>query len=320
MARFLREPILVFDADQSNDAHVQRYAYKTFRRHNGTDHDMLKHYRTELREIIWRRAGTFMCSQPSSSYSTMTITFLVSATAKLFSKGELKATPNMYHWKESINNMNPTEASVDLRTTNQLANTPEINGRMHKRLEMRNRLDLVHARLGLHLLDHTDVKIDLSTALSLEEIYIHTAYGIDDYAANSQRDNGEDSSVAALPLRQARPATGALVANTYFRILRGPLDKPLDDVDVPLDDLVSAANEKTFAQWCSLYREELNIPPTKRRNSKPSNIRSGCSQIHWHYGISSHSFHILRRRLNAGHLPAYSVGEPSKHTMNKWLL
>ncbi|KAE9067051.1 hypothetical protein PF010_g27622 [Phytophthora fragariae] len=143
----------------------------------------------------------------------------------------------------TINDMSEYERNVDLSTVNQLADCEEVNAIVIKRLEMRDRLDLVHIRLGLPTLPSAGMVADWEEVLAKEEQLIHQEYGIDHYAANSQTEMDSDVDDEQMPRRHARAATG------------------------------EAANQDAFTKWCSLYRKRFKIPATKRR-AQPADIRT----------------------------------------------
>ncbi|KAF4130472.1 hypothetical protein GN958_ATG20366 [Phytophthora infestans] len=116
--------------------------------------------------------------------------------------------------------------------------------------------------------------------LQQEEQHIHAAYGIDAYSTGSQQDETNGNGVVSMPTRYARPAYGVLVQNTYFRLLRASKSVSMDEVDVPLADLIAWAYLEAFSKWCVLFRETFQIPLTKRRGSRPTDITKWLLKDH----------------------------------------
>ncbi|GMF50396.1 unnamed protein product [Phytophthora fragariaefolia] len=137
---------------------------------------------------------------------------------------------------------------------------------------MRVRLDLVHARMGLPTLLMTEMETDWDAILVVEEQKLHEEYGLDSYAASSQPEHDGTRDEQAVPLRYARAATGDIMRTSCFRILRDGSDAPMDEVDRPLADLMTAANAEAFRKWSQLFRKKFDVPTTKRR-AKPADIR-----------------------------------------------
>ncbi|KAF4143146.1 hypothetical protein GN958_ATG07676 [Phytophthora infestans] len=184
-----------------------------------------------------------------------------------------KDLPDSYMWKEDINSLTNTERSVDLTTINQLADITEVNKLLIKRLEMRARLDFVHARQGLAILNADPLPSDLKEVLHIEEQHIHEAYGMDTYAASSQEDQSRGHQGSSLPQRYAKAASGDIIVNTYFCILRQSNSVPKEEVDGPLEDLIALSNQEAFIKWRDLFKEELSLPTMKRRKVTSADIQ-----------------------------------------------
>ncbi|GMG15426.1 unnamed protein product [Phytophthora fragariaefolia] len=178
-----------------------------------------------------------------------------------------------FSWKSTINELTARERDVDLSTVNRLADCEEVNKLLIKRLDMRERLDLVHARLGLHILASAGIEADWDQILESEEQRIHEGYGLDMYAARYQTDEETKTEQDQPPRRYPRAATGEVMMTSYYRILRDSPESPMDPLDKPLDSLISAANEDAFNKWCTLYRKRFTTPSTKRR-TKLADLRS----------------------------------------------
>ncbi|KAE8985764.1 hypothetical protein PR001_g21724 [Phytophthora rubi] len=151
-----------------------------------------------------------------------------------------------FEWKETANDMTEHERNVDLSTVNQLADSDMVHSLLMKRCEMRERLDLVHARLGLPILDSAGTEADWDSILTAEGQLMHVEYGLNSYAAHSQPDSGPEDDEACKPRRYARVATGNVMMTSYFRILRDTPAAPMDTVDRPLVALLKTANHDAF--------------------------------------------------------------------------
>ncbi|EEY58805.1 uncharacterized protein PITG_20859 [Phytophthora infestans T30-4] len=131
------------------------------------------------------------------------------------------------------------ERTMDLASVNQLADRADVNSILIKRQEMRARLDVVYARLGLPILDAAYRQNASDADLQQKEQHIHAAYGIDAYSTGSQQDKTNGNGVVSMPTRYARPAYGVLVQNTYFRLLRASKSVSMDECS---DDSVAASD------------------------------------------------------------------------------
>ncbi|KAE9276511.1 hypothetical protein PR003_g29043, partial [Phytophthora rubi] len=281
IAQYLREPILVFDVNAAGDAHVQCYFYGKHRMGNGTDHEsgygqtMTDRHATEYLRTCWSLhvLPTFVILKHHERH------FYGVGHGETFFKwkaeGDPDYTPNIaadFTWKRYINVLTEHESTSDLNTVNRLADISEVNSLLIKRCDMRERLDIVHARVGLPTLAKTDVAAAWEDTLLSEEQLLNSASGMDRYAASSQSEDDSSGATVSVPLRHARAATGDIMMTSYFRILRVGPEAPMDAVDAPLATLLAQANDKAFGTWCSLFRREFDIPPTKRR-TKPADIR-----------------------------------------------
>ncbi|KAF4138766.1 hypothetical protein GN958_ATG11975 [Phytophthora infestans] len=282
MSQYLREPIVVFDTNASLDAHVQRYSYKTHRLADNTDHET-----GHVEPLPDRTAGDYLYA--CWSLHVLPIFLVLRHDQSHFygvSNGELflkwraegdesfaKDLPDSYRWKEDINSLTDTERSVDLTTINHLADVTEVNKLLIKRLEMRARLDFVHARQGLAILNADPLPSDLKDVLHIEEQHIHEAYGMDTYAASSQEDQSGGHQGSSLPQRYAKAASGDIIANTYFRFLRQSNSVAKEEVDGPLEDLIALSNQEAFIKWRDIFKEELSLPKMKRRKVTSADIQ-----------------------------------------------
>ncbi|KAI9981799.1 hypothetical protein PInf_009569 [Phytophthora infestans] len=247
MAQFLREPLLVLDANSSNDAHIQRYLYKDFRLDGGSDHE--SGYAEALTD---REAADYL--RTCWSLHVMP-TFLVlrrqdrhfhgvghgDLWAKWQAEGdpEYAATlPEAYAWKGDLDVMTEAEAMTDITRLNMLEDTPRVNTLIIKRVNNRDRLDIVHARRGLPTLDNTVLVYDLAVLLQTEASLLHAAYGANEYAADVSQRTEEKAASDLTPMRYTRSSTGAAVAIAYDRLLQAPEVSQLDRSDLPLLELM----------------------------------------------------------------------------------
>ncbi|EGZ22778.1 hypothetical protein PHYSODRAFT_295442 [Phytophthora sojae] len=141
-------------------------------------------------------------------------------------------------------------------------------------MPMRDRMDIVHARLGIATLDAVgyDDEAGLDETVASEGKLLQEAIGIDGYASGSHASQDGTDMDIALPRRHHRVSTGEVVEHAYFHLLRAQAGEEIDPDDYAQHKLFAAANMEAFAAWCSLYQTRLQIPPTLRR----SNPRSGC--------------------------------------------
>lgn len=289
MAQYLREPILVFDTRSSNDAHIQRFLYKLHRLPNNVDHES-GHVAafTDREATEYRRTSFDLHVLPTSLVLRHDERhFYGVGHGELYLKWRAEGDPafaadisDTFSWKEDVNNLTDAERTMDLASVNQLADRADVNSIQIKRQEMRARLHVVHARLGRPILDAAYRPIASDADLQQEEQHIHTAYGIDAYSTGSQQDETNGNEVWSMPTRYARPAYGDLVQNTYFRLLRASKSVSMDEEDVPLADLIAAANLEAFSKWGVHFRETFQIPLTKRRGSRPTDITKWLLKDH----------------------------------------
>ncbi|OWZ01333.1 hypothetical protein PHMEG_00027301 [Phytophthora megakarya] len=204
MAQYMREPLLVLDVNEHEDAHVQRYMYKSYRLENGSDHE--SGYVEALSDRDARYAELL---DPS------------------------------YEWRDSINRLAPGE-DIDLQEVNLLERGTDIDAVVIKSRPMDERLRIVLARRGLPTLNKQELDERLLDAtVCTEEQLIHEAYGIDVYASNSQSDDN-DSRHSSRPIKRAsRMATGTLLkvpTSGYFDSIHSTKSSLM--TDPPLSYLV----------------------------------------------------------------------------------
>ncbi|KAF4143836.1 hypothetical protein GN958_ATG06922 [Phytophthora infestans] len=281
MAQYLREPIVVFDVNAHNDAHMQCYLYKQYRLPDGTDHEsgygksFTDREATEYLKNCWdlHIISTCMVLRHHErhfygvSHGELYLQWRAEGDAEL-----AETISDSYTWKSTINQLTESERKTDLQTVNQLVNMDSVNWLLCKRMEMRERLDVAHARLGLPVLESSSPDFDAEAAVTCENQQIHEEYGLDHLAASSPTPGDSSSKDDEVPTRIARVATGTVVTNSYFRILRDSPDSPMDHVDKPLAVTIEAANCETFRTWCELFRAKLKIPTTKRRRGTAADI------------------------------------------------
>ncbi|EEY59343.1 uncharacterized protein PITG_11347 [Phytophthora infestans T30-4] len=221
-------------------------------------------------------------------------------------------------WKEDINSLKDTERSVDLTTINHLADVTEVNKLLIKRLEMRTRLDFVHARQGLAILNVDPLPSDLKDVLHIEEQHIHEAYGMDTYAASSQEDQSGGHQGSSLPQRYAKAASGDIIANTYFRILRQSNSVAKEEVDGPLEDLIALSNQEAFIKWRDLFKEELSLPKMKRRKVTSADIQewllAHLEALRHFFAFISFLEYEAKTRWSQDHLLQWGVMETAQPT------
>ncbi|KAE9252345.1 hypothetical protein PF004_g1989 [Phytophthora fragariae] len=193
---------------------------------------------------------------------------------------------------------------------------PEVNSLLIKRCDLRERLDIVHARAGIAALVTTDVVADWEAILPAEEQRIHEAYGLDSYAASSQPDEATTDDGPRAPLRYAKAAIRDITITTYFRILRVDPDSPMDDVDVPLTTLVAQANNNAYMKWCPLYRKIFEIPATKRRSQITSALEEAGPMYLTGVGRAQ-SDHLTEPEWRILRIFPYTVGTWSQTPMGR---
>ncbi|KAE9018296.1 hypothetical protein PR002_g13142 [Phytophthora rubi] len=103
-----------------------------------------------------------------------------------------------------------------------LANVDTVNAVLLKRMPLRQRLDVVHARLGLPTLDSDgyDNEAELDHLIAQEEGLLQEAYGMDEFARGSQETGVLSDAEIEVPQRYPRLARGPISEDSYFRILR----------------------------------------------------------------------------------------------------
>lgn len=279
MAQYLRAPVLVIDVTSSGDGHIQCYMYKDERLRSGLDHE------TGCYEAMTDRLAReylYHCWRLHVLPHILTIHhqerhFYGVAHGELYVRWraegdpEFTATvPDTFPWKATVNILQVGE-DANLSTINRLADLPEVNAILIKRLTMRERLDVVHARLGLPILDAEgyDDEEALEELIRTETQLLQEDYGIDGYVSGSQEHTDQDA-LPELPPRYPRAATGDLTEDSHFRLLRASTDADIEDIDRPQLALLKAANQEAFGRWCTLYRPTLHVPDTKRRSTPHS--------------------------------------------------
>ncbi|GMF22863.1 unnamed protein product [Phytophthora fragariaefolia] len=126
----------------------------------------------------------------------------------------------------------------------------------YRKSPMRERLDVVCARLGSPTLDAVgcDAEEDLEQTITAEGLQIQEAIGIDQYVSGSQGHNIEAPGDIPLPAPYACTSRGEVVANSYVRILRRTDEEYIGADDQAQYNLLVAANTEAFSKWCSLRR------------------------------------------------------------------
>ncbi|GMF63761.1 unnamed protein product [Phytophthora fragariaefolia] len=142
-------------AKVQSHAHVQKYCYGTHRLADGTDHEsgygaaLKDRDATEYLRNCWRLhvLPTFIILRHHERH------FYGVRHGELYFKwraeGDPGFTPDIaadYDWKTYINVLTDQEREVDMATINRLADRDDVNDIIIKRLDMRVRLDVVHAR------------------------------------------------------------------------------------------------------------------------------------------------------------------------------
>ncbi|KAE9301430.1 hypothetical protein PR003_g22523 [Phytophthora rubi] len=281
MAQYLRDPLIVLDVNRFGDAQVQRYTYKMHGLTNGDDHEsgcyeaLSGRQARDYLHACWNLhvLPYFMIRNVSERhfYGVMHGERFVRWRAE-GDPGYAAKVSDSYEWKQAVNYLAPEE-DTDPDSLNKLADLNNVNAVLIKRITMRERLDVVHARQGLPALDAIgyDDEADLEETIAYEERTLHEALGIDQYASGSQTSHDGMSMEVPLPKRYPRASTGEMVEHAYFRLLRAPEGEEIDPDDFAQYRLVTAANMEAFQRWCSLFRPRLQIPSTKRR-SNPRHI------------------------------------------------
>ncbi|KAE9303199.1 hypothetical protein PF001_g13660 [Phytophthora fragariae] len=193
------------------------------------------------------------------------------AHGELFVKWRAEGDPayaevvsDSYPWKETLNQLRPSD-EVDLESLNKLANMQSVNSVLIKRISMRDRLDVVHARLGLPTLDADgyDNEEELTLLIAQEDSLLQEAYGIDGHASGSHDSGDVVTAVERIPTRYPRASRGDITENSYFRILSSENQDSVPEEDRPQYALLTAANGEAFSRWYTIYRKQLQVLPTE---------------------------------------------------------
>ncbi|KAE8992657.1 hypothetical protein PR001_g20877 [Phytophthora rubi] len=277
MAQYLREPLLVLSVHSGGDAQFQRYMYKDHRLQNGDDHETGYYEALSDRDA---REYLFQCWNLHVVPYFLVLRlqerhFYGVAHGELFVKWRAEGDPayaevvsDSYPWKETLNQLRPSD-EVDLESLNKLANMQSVNSVLIKRISMRDRLDVVHARLGLPTLDADgyDNEEELTLLIGQEDSLLQETYGIDGHASGSQDSGDVVTAVERIPTRYPRASRGDITENSYFRILSSENRDSVPEEDRPQYALLTAANGEAFSRWCTIYRKQLQVPPTGRRGT-----------------------------------------------------
>ncbi|KAE9183220.1 hypothetical protein PF004_g24011 [Phytophthora fragariae] len=142
----------------------------------------------------------------------------------------------------------------------------------HPTQNERQRLDVVHARLGLPTLDSDgyDDEAELDHLIAQEEGLLQEAYGMDEFARGSQETGVLSDAEIEVPQRYPRLARGPITEDSYFRILRAAGLEDIPAEDRPHYSLLKQANLEAFNRWGALYRTQFSVPATRRRSSSHS--------------------------------------------------
>ncbi|EGZ19859.1 hypothetical protein PHYSODRAFT_543468, partial [Phytophthora sojae] len=155
-----------------------------------------------------------------------------------------------------------------------LSRNANVNAMLLRNMNMRDRLDIVLARLGFPTLSTAELdERELEATMTTEEMIIHEAYGVDGYASGSQSSSAKVEGATQLPSRSPRIASGKVVEDVYIRLLRAISTDAIREEDRPQCELMQAANQEAFSRWVSLYRESLGIPMMKRTQTKVDFLR-----------------------------------------------
>ncbi|GMF51743.1 unnamed protein product [Phytophthora fragariaefolia] len=150
-----------------------------------------------------------------------------------------------------------------------------VNTALIKRVPMRERLDVVCARLGLPTLDAIgyDVEEDLEQTITAEGRQDQEAIGIDQYFSVLQGHNIDAPGDIPLSARYARACRREVVENSYFGILRRS-DEEDDGADDRAHGVAVSQPEQTDA-----------IKRIMNDSTVPTDVREVCTS--WFNAISS---------------------------------
>ncbi|OWZ05497.1 hypothetical protein PHMEG_00022409 [Phytophthora megakarya] len=280
MAQYLREPLLVLDVNEHNDAHMQRYMYTEYRLADGTDHAsgyIDAHTDRAAQDYLyecWRLhvMPTFLILHHQNATSQEC------NTSNYFSDEMRKVTQAMslcliLHGED-----------IDLSEINVLERNDAIDAVLTNKLPTNEHLKIVLTRLGLLILDmHELDERKLDENIVEEERLIHEAYSIDGYASGSQvipKETRMSNDWTELPKRAPRVATGAASEAAYSRLLGMADVREVEFTDHPKYDLICAANREAFTRWTNLYRAKVSIPLMKRTQTMSGTIRSWLLERH----------------------------------------
>ncbi|KAE9336492.1 hypothetical protein PF008_g12993 [Phytophthora fragariae] len=136
---------------------------------------------------------------------------------------------------------------------------------MIKRISMRDRLDVVHARLGLQTFDADgyDNEEMLTLLIAQEDSLLQEAYGIDGHASGSQDSGDVVTAMERIPMRYPRASRGDIMENSYFRILSSENQDSVPEEDRPQFALLTAANGEGHF-WMVHYLSKATTSPAHR--------------------------------------------------------
>ncbi|KAE8880757.1 hypothetical protein PF003_g35179 [Phytophthora fragariae] len=299
-AQFLREPLLVLDVAASTDAHMQRYLYRDHRLDTGENHESGYVEALKDREASdYLRAcfnlhvlPTFILLKRNESH------FYGVGHGELYVRWQAEgdqtyadALSDAYEWKATINQLGPSEETVDFATVNLMSVTEEVNALIVKLMPQRDRLDVVHNRRGIPTLDRQNLDYNLDDLLRQEESLIHAAYGADGYAVDFTADNDDDHKYAQLPNRYIRAASGPMMEPVYARILRAKDEYHVHEADRPLLKLMRGTNRDAFMRWHQLHGGILGAPMTSKRKGQTSDLYTWLID---HHHVMRHLFAYCR--------------------------
>ncbi|OWZ11340.1 hypothetical protein PHMEG_00015650 [Phytophthora megakarya] len=247
-AEYNRQPIVVFDVNVHGDSHAQIYRYRNHDWYNPNTGDIECHESGVYDHLADETASTYLrtCRRLHVLPTMMLVKhherhFYGVQHGELYHKWMSEGDPtyaaqlsNRYDWAEQFQRRDPeiTVAALDAAGGNGIGftvqkagtvldlsiDTEDTNTVLHGCLTMRQRLDVVHMRMGWSVLDDTDFdvhELEQHMEEAVQDIYV--AAGMDNYAVGKSRISSDERHVDMQVERRELRSKGRMHPDVYER-------------------------------------------------------------------------------------------------------
>ncbi|KAG3200984.1 hypothetical protein PC128_g4240 [Phytophthora cactorum] len=183
-AQYLRQLLLVLDVDAHGDAHAQLYSYRDLDSLEEEVGDATPHESGICTALSDAETSTYLRTCGRLKYLTPHPKLTVAAATRI---GSRQVRFEVHYDGHSVDQADDSEAT---------------NSLLHNCLTMRQRLDVVHYRMGWPILDaeHYDGE-DMENIMREEEQLVYLAAGVDEYAIEQTPTQGVGMRVVPSRLR-----------------------------------------------------------------------------------------------------------------------